>query len=309
MWTATEMHYCISCLFFFFSKIIKFTELEFLDKHERTTSANFYLNLRVLYFSYPICGALNTWLWFQNARRYEDQQWTIQQEILHCEEKPPEPSIQKGSISFSSKLDKTSQTIICAIQYSLREDFFQTSGGKKVIWVICALIQWLWLKLHLLWSSRSWTPAVHPVSSDLLTVIREAFASLRAVKVSMESNATPCSLMIKDTQVRRHRATYNCHLKEWAISPPSLTTTLPRCQEVEHFDQNKEKRSGFEDVTGSLSSQKLLDKERAEIEVKVMFKHWWYFSILLIISVSPWDINHHVFFWCLRPVLTFSFDI
>lgn len=118
-------------VFFFFSQIRKFTGLEFLDKHERTTSANVYLNLRVLYFSYPICGALNTWLWFQNARRYEDQQWTIQQEILHCEEKPPEPSIQKGSISFSSKLDKTSQTIICAIQYSEREDFFQTRGGKK----------------------------------------------------------------------------------------------------------------------------------------------------------------------------------
>lgn len=44
--------------------------------------------------------------------------------------------------------------------------------------------------------------------------------------------------------------------------PPSLTTTLLQWQEMEHIDQNKAKRSGFEDVTGSLSSQKLLDKER-----------------------------------------------
>lgn len=98
----------------------------------------------------------------------------------------------------------------------------------------------------LLWSSHS-----HP----------RGFCQPASCQISMESNTTPCSLMIKDTQVRRHRATYNCHLKEWAISPPSLTTTLPRCQEMEHIDQNKAKRSGFEDVMESLSSQKLLDKE------------------------------------------------
>ncbi len=94
-------------------------------------------------------------------------------------------------------------------------------------------------------------------------VIREASASLRAVKVALESNATPCSAMIKGTQVRQPQRHIQLASKKVSRLPshpsfppaflsPDYSDTERR--NVEYIDQNKAKWSGFEDVGGSLFS-------------------------------------------------------
>ncbi len=112
-------------------------------------------------------------------------------------------------------------------------------------------------------------------------VIREASASLRAVKVALESNATPCSAMIKGTQVRQPQR--HIQLASKKVSRlPSHPSFPPAFLSPDYSDTERRTWSTLIRIKQSdqvlkmwgevCSRQKLLDKGNSGIEVRALDK-------------------------------------
>lgn len=104
-----------------------------------TNNTNLNLNCQLLYFSYPIIHFIDNCVIYNHFRVLEDKYLRINgghlqysKKICTVKKSLLSPLYKKEAYLFLSKLDNTSLTIICAIQYSKSKDFLSYKREKKL---------------------------------------------------------------------------------------------------------------------------------------------------------------------------------